>query len=124
MTVLAPIGANLVLLCTVLSLGSLLRPIMPEDSRRVDRAAIILVGGLGLTGTLLFCVGLIHFSVPWIVLTLCGGAALGMNSLLAEIREWRQQPALAFPGLGSPSGYRDRRVGHCNRRAWRSRSET
>jgi len=29
MTVLAPIGANLVLLCTLLSLGSLLRPIMP-----------------------------------------------------------------------------------------------
>jgi len=62
----------------------------------VDRAAIILVGGLGLTGTLLFCVGLIHFSLPWIVLTLCGGASLGIKSLRAEVREWQRLPSAGF----------------------------
>ena len=94
MTLFAPLGANLFLLFAALSLGTLLLPLLRKDARPIDRAAVALVGGLGLLGTLLFCVGLVHFSRLWIVLTLSASILVGGRSLLAELRSW-QHPAVS-----------------------------
>ena len=89
MRMVMPIVANAVLVIAALSLGSLLRRLIPERFSRIDRIAIILLGGLGILGTLLFCAGQVRFSRSAILLTLCFCILLGSRSLLREIDEYR-----------------------------------
>ena len=93
MTFLMPSGANLFLLCAALSLGSLLLPLLRKGERPADRVAVMVVGGLGLLGMVLFCVGLVHFSRLWIVLTLSAAIGIGGRNVLAEVRSWRDRPS-------------------------------
>lgn len=100
MRVLAPVVANLVLLLAALSFGSLLRRLLPADFSRIDRMALILLGGLGLLGTLLFCVGQLRFSRPVILLALCFCFLLGLRTLIKEVRESKASLShLAVPVL-------------------------
>src|ERR1700738_1912535 len=89
MRMVMPIVANAVLVIAALSLASLLRRLIPERFSRIDRIAIILLGGLGILGTLLFCAGQVRFSRSAILLTLCFCILLGSRSLLREIDEYR-----------------------------------
>jgi hypothetical protein len=70
MSMLRAIGANLILLAAAFGFGSLLKRLVPEKFGAVDRAALMLLGGLGLTGTVLFGVGQIWFTriAIWVVL--------------------------------------------------------
>jgi hypothetical protein len=98
-----PVVANCVILIAALSLGSLLRRLIPQSFLRIDRMAIIFLGGSGILGTLLFCVGQIWFSRSAILLTLCFSILLGSKSLLQEIGAYKassEKPALpAMPLL-------------------------
>src|SRR5260221_5004113 len=89
MRMVMPIVANAVLVVAALSLGSVLRRLIPESFSRIDRIAIILLGGLGILGTLLFCIGQVRFSRPAILLALCFCILLGSRSLWREIGEYR-----------------------------------
>src|SRR5258708_29479678 len=89
MRMVTPIVANAVLVVAALSLGSVLRRLIPESFSRIDRIAIILLGGLGILGTLLFCIGQVRFSRPAILLALCFCILLGSRSLWREIGEYR-----------------------------------
>ena len=98
MKFLMPVVANCVLLIAALSLGSLLRRLIPPDFLRIDRIALIFLGGSGILGTLLFCVGQIWFSRSAILLTLCFSILLGSKSLWQEIGAYKAssgKPALA-----------------------------
>jgi len=90
--------ANCVLVIAALSLGSLLRRLIPPGFLRIDRIALIFLGGSGLLGTLLFCVGQIWFSRSAILLTLCFSILLGSKNLWQEIGAYKassEKPALA-----------------------------
>src|ERR1700731_2849964 len=89
MRMVMPIVANAVLVIAALSLGSLLRRLIPESFSRIDRIVIILLGGLGILGVLLFCVGQVRFSRPAILLALCFCILLGSRSLWREIGQYR-----------------------------------
>jgi len=93
MRVVAPALANLMLIVAALSLGSTLRRLIPANFSRMDRVVVILLGGIGLLGTVLFCVGQIRFSRLAIVTTLAACILLGLRSLLAEVRQFRPLPA-------------------------------
>jgi hypothetical protein len=93
MRVLMPVLANAVLFVAALSLGSLLRRLIPESFSRIDRVAVILLAGLGLLGTLLFCIGQVRFSRWAILLTLCFSILLGARSLFREVGDYRASVA-------------------------------
>src|SRR5258708_35058310 len=103
MRMVMPIVANAVLVLAALSLGSVLRRLIPESFSRIDRIAIILLGGLGILGTLLFCIGQVRFSRPAILLTLCLCILLGSRSLWREISDVSNcvggMPPAGFPVL-------------------------
>src|SRR5260370_213759 len=100
MRVLMPVLANAVLFVAALSLGSLLRRLIPESFSRIDRVAVILLAGLGLLGTLLFCIGQVRFSRWAILLTLCFSILLGARSLFREVGDYRASVAkVALPVL-------------------------
>jgi len=82
MSVILPIFANLILLTAMLGFGSLLRALIPQSFSRVDRLALTLLGGLGLLGTLLFCMGQVWFSRTAIFLVLLGGVLLALKTLI------------------------------------------
>jgi hypothetical protein len=46
-----PICANVLLLLAVLGFGSLVRAVYPKEQSRVDGAALTLLGGLGVLGS-------------------------------------------------------------------------
>jgi hypothetical protein len=79
--------ANLLLILAAVGLGRLLRPLLPQNFLKVDRVAAILLGGLGLLGTLLFLVGMLHFSSTVIVAVLVQAALFGVMFLRQETRE-------------------------------------
>lgn len=85
MTALLAIFANVFLLAAALGFGSLLRRLFPGDFSFLDRLAFVLLGGLGLQGVLLFCVGQLWFSGTLIVLVLVSGLALSLKSLIRPI---------------------------------------
>ena len=89
MKVLPAILANLFLVASGLGFGTLLRRLFPEDFSKIDRLALTLLGGLGILGTVLFCVGQIWFSRTAIVLVLLFGLLLGAISLAGSFREHR-----------------------------------
>jgi len=97
MRVLMPIVANAVLVIAALSLGSLLRPLIPQGFSRIDRAAVILLGGSGILGTVLFCAGQVWFSRSAILLILCVSILLGARSFVREVGEHRASVAKVSP---------------------------
>lgn len=90
MRLLAPVFANVLLLLGVLGFGSLVRSIYPKGHSRVDAAALTLLGGLGVVGILLFCVGQFWFTRNSILLVLCVGMLLSMRPAVGLLRHWRQ----------------------------------
>jgi len=86
MRVFSVILANLCLVIAVLGFGSLLRPLFPSTSLRIERLALALLGGIGTCGTLFFVVGQLWFSRPAIILILLPGVLYGIWVLLPRIR--------------------------------------
>lgn len=86
MRFLPPIFANLLLLLSATGLGGFLRPLFPRTLSKLDRIALIPLGGLGLQGAALFLLGLVRFSPAVILGLLVPGALLGVRCLLQEIR--------------------------------------
>ncbi len=89
MKFLPAILANLVLFVSAAGYGSLVRKLIPASFRQIDRVAVVLLAGIGLTGTLLFCVGQFWFSRWAIILVLVPGAILGLKNLWREIGQLR-----------------------------------
>jgi len=89
MRLLPAILANLVLAVAALGWGTVLRSLIPKSFSQLDRFVLILLGGLGILGTILFCVGQIWFSRSAIVLVLFGGILLGGRPLVRAIPKYR-----------------------------------
>jgi dolichyl-phosphate-mannose-protein mannosyltransferase len=87
MRLLSPILANLILISAAFGLGNVPRHLLPPKISRLDRTATTLLGGLGLLGTLLFLIGLIHFSLVLILVLLLPLALFGFFSFR---KDWRQ----------------------------------
>jgi len=95
MSVLSAIAANLVLFLAALGFGGVLRRLFPQNSSAIDRLAYLLLGGLGLLGTALFCVGQVWFSRSAIILVLLFGVLLGLRSFANAAATFR----VALSGL-------------------------
>jgi hypothetical protein len=91
--------ANMVLLAAALGFGSLLRRLFLENFSRLDRIALTLLGGLGLLGTILFCVGQVWFSRSAILLVLLLGVLFGLETFARTIREARAVFATLSPPI-------------------------
>jgi hypothetical protein len=89
MRLLPAIFANVVLFAAALGFGGLLRPLFPQTFSAIDRLAFTLLGGLGLLGTVLFCVGQFWFSGVAIVLILLFGLALLVKPAARVLRDGR-----------------------------------
>jgi hypothetical protein len=89
MTAFAVVTANLILFLAALGFGSILVRLLPQNFSPLDRFAIQLLGGLGLLGTLLFCVGQVRFSRFTIILVLLLGVILALVSSARVFRELR-----------------------------------
>jgi Dolichyl-phosphate-mannose-protein mannosyltransferase len=87
MRLVAPILANFLLIIAAFGLGSVLKPLLPAKLSKLDRITIIAVGGAGLLGTLLFLVGLLHFSRVVVIAVLGPGALVGLLSAKKELAE-------------------------------------
>ena len=86
MRFLPPLAANLLLFLAAFGLGGLLRPLFPIRLLKVDRIATIILGGLGLLGTLFFLIGLFRFSKPVILAVLIPAASLGLAFIYKEAK--------------------------------------
>ncbi len=82
-----PIAANLFFLLASAGFGSLLRPLIPAGYAVVDRAAIFLLGGLGIFGTVLFCAGQVLISRSTVVGLEILGILVGARGLKDEFRQ-------------------------------------
>lgn len=92
--------ANAFLTIAALSLGSLLARWIPPRFSRLDRLSLSLLGGIGLLGTLLFCVGQIRFTRSVILLVLCSCVLLGFRTFTRVARSWWPSPSpVAWPIL-------------------------
>jgi hypothetical protein len=89
MRVLPAIFANVVLFVSALGFGGWLRHLLPERFSPIDRIAVTLLGGLGLLGTALFCVGQFWFSRSAIVFVLLLGVAPGLMPVAQALRKSR-----------------------------------
>jgi hypothetical protein len=81
MSSLLAILANVILVASALGFGSQLQRWYPKTFSMLDRFSISLLGGLGILGTILFCVGQIWFSRLAILLVLFLGVLFGCISL-------------------------------------------
>jgi hypothetical protein len=79
MTLISAIAANIVVLAAAVGFGSLLCSALPEKFMLVDRLALSLLGGLGVLGILLFCLGQVWFSRTAIGVVVLPGAILGFR---------------------------------------------
>jgi hypothetical protein len=86
---LLPVFANLVLVLSAFGFGGLLRGLFPKSFSPIDRLTLTLLGGIGLLGTILFCVGQVLFATVAIVLILALGVALGFGSFVILVKEVR-----------------------------------
>ncbi|HXZ12306.1 MAG TPA: hypothetical protein VEG64_07925 [Candidatus Sulfotelmatobacter sp.] len=86
MSRLAPILANLLVLVAAVGFGHLLNRLLPRNFLRLDRIAFTIVGGLGLLGVILFCVGQVWFSRAAILLIVGLGFLLGIRPIVAAAR--------------------------------------
>src|ERR1700740_5839 len=87
---LPAILANLVLAVAALGWGSVLRSLIPKSFSQLDRFVLMLLGGLGIQGTILFCVGQVRFSSPAIVLVLLAGVSLSLRPAADVIPKYRK----------------------------------
>jgi hypothetical protein len=78
MRILPAVLANCCLIVSALGFGNLLRPLFSKGFFLVDRIALTLLGGLGILGTLLFCIGQIWFTRKAILLVLGVGIVLSI----------------------------------------------
>jgi hypothetical protein len=97
MRLLPAIVANLFLVASALGFGSVLRPLFPSSFSTLDRAALTLLGGIGLLGTLLFDIGQAWFSRPAIALIMLTGIFLGCLSLTRIFR--KPNPSMSKTGV-------------------------
>jgi len=81
---LVAVVANIILLAAILGFGRLIEPLFPIEFSRIDRLAVIQLGGMGLVGMLLFDVGIVRFSSAVVI----GILALGIVALLISF--WRK----------------------------------
>jgi hypothetical protein len=103
MRLLPAIIANVVLAVAAIGFGNLFRSWIPKSFSQLDRVVLTLLGGLGLLGTILFCVGQVWFSRTAIVLVLLLGVLLSLRPLAQAIRNCRPAFAkLSLPAL--PAG--------------------
>jgi len=93
MRVFPAIFANVVLFASALGFGGLLRRLFPQSFSPIDRLAFTLLGGLGLLGTVLFCVGQFWFFRSAILLVLLLGVALGLKPAAQALRNSRATPS-------------------------------
>jgi hypothetical protein len=77
----AAILGNIVLAASALGFGSLFQRLFPKTFSDLDRLIMTLLGGLGLLGTILFCVGQVWFSRSAILLILVFGILLSRRPL-------------------------------------------
>jgi hypothetical protein len=102
MRLLPAIFANIVLFAAALGFGNLLRRLFPKTFSPIDRFAFMLLGGLGLLGTVLFCVGQFWFSRTAIILILLFGLVLVAKPAARALRNSRttlfnvSRPAVPF----------------------------
>ncbi len=89
-------AANLLLFLAAVGLGGLLRPLFAARLLKVDRIATIILGGLGLLGTLLFLIGLVRFSKPVILAALIPAALLGFTFIYKETKGLASSPTSHF----------------------------
>src|SRR5580704_11845219 len=89
MTAFAAVTANLILLLAALGFGSILVRLFPQNFSPLDRFAIQLLGGLGLLGTFLFCIGQVRFSRFALILVLLLGVILALASSAGVVRDLR-----------------------------------
>jgi hypothetical protein len=89
MRVFPAIFANVVVFACALGFGGWLRRLFPQSFSPLDRLAFTLLGGLGLLGTTLFCIGQFWFSRSAILLVLLLGVALGLGRAREAIRNSR-----------------------------------
>jgi hypothetical protein len=94
MRLFSPLAANLLLIVGAVGLGGLLRPLFPRTWGRLDRLATIVLGGLGLLGTLLFLIGLLRFSRAVILSILIACVLLGFVCVRQEARGLRREFSL------------------------------
>lgn len=88
MTALTASLANAVLFIAALGFGSLLCRFIPERFSALDRFAVVLLSGIGLLGTFIFCIGLFWFTRPSIILILFFGAVLGLKFFAKAMPEF------------------------------------
>ena len=93
MSVLAAVLANAALALAAVGYGGLLRHMLPDTRSALDRFGLIFLGGLGLTGTLLFDVGQAWYSRPAILVVLLPGVALGVKFAIDVVRRRETSPA-------------------------------
>ena len=84
------IAANLLLAVAAIGFGNLFRSLIPKAFSQLDRIVLTLLGGVGLLGTVLFCVGQVWFSRSAIILVLLLGVLLSLCSLAVAIRKGRR----------------------------------
>lgn len=77
MKVMLAIAANVVLVAAAIGYGTLLKPLLPPSRSSFDRFGIVLLGGVGIFGTLLFLVGQFCFSLLTVVLLSSIGVLIG-----------------------------------------------
>jgi hypothetical protein len=100
MSVLAAIVSNIFLVASALGFGSLFHRLFPKTFSELDRLIMSLLGGFGLLGTILFCVGQVWFSRSAILLVLFSGVLLGCTALMRTGREhWPDLGGIHFPAL-------------------------
>jgi len=93
MRLLPAIFANVFLFVAAIGFGNLFRSLIPRSFSWLDRVVLLLLGGLGLLGTILFCLGQVWFSRAAILAVLLVGVFLSVRPLGVAIRECR--PTLA-----------------------------
>lgn len=81
MMVLFAILANIFLVFSAIGFGTLIQPFFPKAFSALDRVVVTLLGGLGLLGTILFCIGQVWFSGLAIVSVLITGILIGVASI-------------------------------------------
>ena len=89
MKVLLPVFANVVLFVAALGFGGTLRRLFPKKFTSLDHLALVLPGGFGIQGILLFCVGQVWFSRSAIILVLLSGVLLGLKSMVKSTGNYR-----------------------------------
>jgi hypothetical protein len=98
MRALPAILANTILFAAAVGYGSALLRLLPQSFSRLDRFALVLLGGLGLLGTLLFDVGQVWFSRTAIVAILLPGVVTGLLTIIRTVTKLRE----SRPKIGAP----------------------